>query len=104
MASNHTHAGDECQILKGIPFSPVMCVITNFGERSRGDDSNTHKCAIDQGAGTEIIPEYGVPYLDLGELCIDLGEKEAAYRLYRKAAARGSANAVERLKMMGGER
>ncbi|HEX7571831.1 MAG TPA: tetratricopeptide repeat protein [Bacteroidota bacterium] len=49
---------------------------------------------------TEIIPESAVPYLGLGSLYIDLGEKEAAIRYYRKAAAMGSADAVESLKRM----
>ena len=46
----------------------------------------------------EIIPESAVPYLGLGSLYEDLGEKEGAYRYYRIAAARGSADAVESLK------
>jgi tetratricopeptide (TPR) repeat protein len=52
----------------------------------------------------EIIPETAIPYLGLGSLCIDLGEKEAAYRYYRKAAAMGNADAIESLKRLREER
>ena len=48
----------------------------------------------------KIIPESAVPYVGLGSLSIDLGEKEAAYRYYRKAAALGSPDALEGLKRM----
>ena len=48
----------------------------------------------------EIIPESAVPYTALGWLSIDLGEKEEAYRYFRKAVARGSTDAVESLKRM----
>jgi TPR repeat protein len=47
-----------------------------------------------------MIPESAIPYLGLGSLCIDLGEKESAYRYYRKAAARESVDAVTNLKRM----
>lgn len=48
----------------------------------------------------QIVPESALPYLGLGSLREDLGEKESALRYYRKAAAMGSLDAIERLKRM----
>jgi TPR repeat protein len=48
----------------------------------------------------QIVPESALPYLGLGSLREDPGEKESALRYYRKAAAMGSLDAIERLKRM----
>jgi TPR repeat protein len=48
----------------------------------------------------EIVPESALPYLGLGSLREDPGEKESALRYYRKAAAMVSLDAIERLKRM----
>ena len=52
----------------------------------------------------EIIPESAVPYLGLGDMSVDFGEKEDAYRYFRKAVALGSTDARESLKRLDADK
>jgi tetratricopeptide (TPR) repeat protein len=48
----------------------------------------------------QIVPESAVPYYCLGNASIDFGERDEAYRYFRKAADMGSQDAILSLKQM----
>jgi TPR repeat protein len=91
-------------VLPAAQFLAATCCATGYEcswKVQRGRPRHWKYRAIEQFKhAAEMIPESAIPYLGLGSLCIDLGEKESAYRYYRKAAARESVDAVTNLKRM----
>jgi tetratricopeptide (TPR) repeat protein len=48
----------------------------------------------------DVLPESAIPFLGLGDLHFNLGERDEAYRCYRKSAALGSSDAREKIRIM----